>query len=78
MRTGCPAKCEHGTQKPVGVEEFSLLSNKTRTDVLLLEETAWLCDNCGAVYVTSDGQSILLELLPSNGGRWCRWPRVAP
>lgn len=77
MRTGCPAKCGHGIQKPVGVEEFSLLSNKTRTEILLLEETAWLCENCGAVYVTSDGESVLLDLMPSNGGAGAVRPRVA-
>ena len=67
MRTGCPAKCKIGAQRPVGVEEFSSLSNKTRTDILLLEETAWFCENCGAVYVTSDSEAVLLGLMPSKG-----------
>ena len=67
MRTGCPAKCECGTQRPVGVEEFSLLSNKTRTEILLLEETAWFCENCGSVYVTSDTECVLLDRLTLAG-----------
>ena len=35
--------------------EFSQLSNNARAQIVLFEETAWLCENCGAVYVTSDG-----------------------
>jgi hypothetical protein len=64
MRTGCPGLCDIGTQRPVGVGEFSQLSNDARAQIMLLEETAWLCENCGAVYVTSDGEQILLERLP--------------
>jgi len=67
MRTGCPGNCATGTQRPVGVLEFSQLSNKTRAEILLLEETAWLCENCGAVYVTSEGDTIFLERVTSAG-----------
>ena len=64
MRTGCPGVCDIGTQRPLSVEEFSQLSNNARAEIVLLEETAWLCENCGAVYVTSDREPILLERLP--------------
>jgi uncharacterized protein YbaR (Trm112 family) len=64
MKTGCPGVCDIGTQRPLSVEEFSQLSNNARAEIVLLEETAWLCENCGAVYVTSDGEPILLERLP--------------
>jgi hypothetical protein len=64
MNSGCPAHCATGTQKPIGVSEFSQLSNGTRADIVLLEETAWICENCGSVYVTSENQTILLDRLP--------------
>ncbi|HZI86678.1 MAG TPA: hypothetical protein VFD48_07570, partial [Pyrinomonadaceae bacterium] len=64
MKTGCPGRCDIGTQRPIGVQEFSLLSNETRAEIVLLEETAWICENCGSVYVTSDGEAILLNRLP--------------
>jgi len=64
METGCPAKCEIATQRPLSVKEFSQLRNSARADIILLAQTAWLCESCGSVYVTSDGEPILLERLP--------------
>jgi len=64
METGCPAKCEFGTQRPLSVKELSQLRNSTRAEIVLLAETVWLCDSCGSVYVTSDGKPVLLERLP--------------
>ena len=63
MVTGCPAHCKIGSQRPMGVAEFLQLSNQARADILLLEETVWLCENCGSVYVTSDKHAVLLERL---------------
>jgi len=65
METGCPAKCaKFAMQRPLGVEEFSQLRNSARAEIVLLAQTAWLCESCGSVYVTSDGQPVLLERLP--------------
>ena len=49
MKAGCPGNCAFGTQRPVGVLEFGQLSNATRAQMVLLHETAWLCENCGSV-----------------------------
>jgi hypothetical protein len=67
MISGCPYNCAVAAQRPVGVAEFSQLSNKTRAEIVLLHETAWVCEGCGSVYVTSDGKSVLLERLPNLG-----------
>jgi hypothetical protein len=58
MKTGCPGRCDIGIQRPLGVQEFSQLSNETRAAIALLEETAWLCENCGSVYVASESEAV--------------------
>ena len=66
METGCPAKCANfAIQKPLGVEGFSQLCNAARAEILLLEQTAWLCQSCGSVYVTSDSKPVLIDRLPA-------------
>jgi len=65
MKAGCPAKCEIATQRPLSVEEFSQLCNNTRAEILLLEQTAWLCESCGSVYMTSDSKAVLLDRVPA-------------
>ena len=60
MQTGCPGQCTSVMQRPIGVADFSRLSNRARANILLLEESAWLCEACGTVYVTSEHQSVVI------------------
>jgi hypothetical protein len=60
----CPANCAAGIQRPLGALEFLELPNQVRADVALLHETAWLCENCGSVYVGSPKGMVLLARLP--------------
>jgi len=65
METGCPAKCgKFAIQRPLSAREFCQLRNSIRAQIVLLAQTAWLCESCGSVYVTSESKPVLLERLP--------------
>lgn len=63
MRNSCPSKCESGKQRPLEPDEISQLSTDARSSLVLLRKQPWICDACGAVYVSCAPGTICLEKL---------------
>ena len=58
------ANCALGIQRPLELVELSLLSTRARAEVALLQQTVFICESCGCVYVDGAGGTVHVENVP--------------
>ena len=69
MESECPSKCIAAAQRPLEPIELSLLSRRTRAEIVRLGGTAKLCEACGAIFVNSRTGTTLVDRVPISGRR---------
>ena len=67
MNSHCPNCRALALQRPVDFTELSQLSSSARAEIVLLRQTAMVCEGCGCVYVSGRTGTVCVDKLPVTG-----------